>query len=186
MLTAHKNVFDPVLDRIADLESKWDKLPRLDMWLSRALDLPDEPYHRAVARNIIGGMVRRARKPGSKHDTMVVMIGSVKQGTGKSTLAAIIADLGQSTLKQIVDTGGQNFTNSIKLGHESKELVLSLAGKLVAEIGEMGMRNVASVEDIKNMITTQHDEGRTAYSRSVSKRPRRNILFRHVVIGINH
>lgn len=174
---AFENVFDPLLERIALLESEWDKVPRLDTWLSSALGLPDEPYHRAVARNIIGGMVRRARKPGSKHDTMVVMIGSHRQGTGKSTLAGIIADLGQSTLKQIADSGAKNFTDSIKLGHESKELVLSLAGKLVAEIGEMAMHNNKTIEEIKSMLSKQHDEGRPAYGRNVINRGRRNIFF---------
>jgi predicted P-loop ATPase len=69
------------------------------------------------------------------------------------------------------------FTDTVRLGDETKELVLSLAGKAVVEIGEMGTRSNADANHVKAMVSRQIDEGRTAYARSVSARPRRNIFL---------
>jgi predicted P-loop ATPase len=63
------------------------------------------------------------------------------------------------------------------LGDASKELVLSLAGKAVCEIGEMGMRGSANAALVKKMVSAQFDEGRPAYGRAVVKRQRRNIFI---------
>jgi predicted P-loop ATPase len=160
---AHENEQDPVIDALADLESKWDGTSRITGWLTRYCGVPDDVYHRAVGKLIIGGMVMRARKPGCKFDFMPIFFGP--QGTGKSTMARILA--------QRLDW----FTDTIMLGDQSKELVLSLAGKLVVEISEMGMRSSADLNQVKAMITRQVDAGRTAYARSVSERPRRNIFI---------
>jgi hypothetical protein len=161
--TALKNSTDPVIDKIAELEAAWDGRSRLDSWLSQVVGVADDAYHRAVGRNIIGGIVRRARHPGCKHDTMAVLFGA--QGTGKSTLASLLA----------LDSAW--FSESIQLGEAAKELVLSLAGKLVVEISEMSARNSANASGIKAMVSRQTDEGRTAYARAVSTRGRRNIFL---------
>ena len=160
---AHKSTIDPVLDRLAELQAAWDKTPRLVTWLSKVCGVPDDAYHRAVARNIIGGLVRRARHPGIKHDTCAVLCGP--QGTGKSSLAKIIA------------FDPEWFSDSILLGDAAKELVLLLAGKLVVEISEMSARNSANANGIKAMVTRDVDAGRTAYARAVTERPRRNIFL---------
>ena len=160
---AHENAVDPVRDLLAALETEWDRTPRLATWLTRYCGTPCDPYHQAVGCNIIGGIVSRAREPGIKFDTMAVFYGG--QGTGKSTLAEILA------------LDPKWFTDSILLGDASKELVLSLAGKLVAEIGEMGMRSNTDASHVKAMISRQVDEGRTAYARAVSRRERRNIFI---------
>jgi hypothetical protein len=159
---AHASTVDPVLEALSELESEWDGTPRLAGWLSETCGVVNDPYHRAVARNIIGGMIKRARHPGHKHDTMAVFFGF--QGSGKSTMAEILA------LKK------EWFTDTVLLGDASKELVLSLAGKLVVEIGEMGMRGSANPNHVKAMISRTVDAGRTAYARSVTERPRRNIF----------
>lgn len=160
---AHSNTIDPALDLLAELESNWDGTPRLSIWMSHVCGVPCDPYHQAVGRNIIGGMVRRLRHPGCKHDTMAVFFGF--QGSGKSTLASIIS------------MNEDWFTDTVLLGAEAKELVLALAGKSVAEIGEMGMRGSANASHVKAMLSRQVDEGRTAYARAVTARPRRNIFI---------
>lgn len=159
---AHANTIDPALDMLSTLETNWDRTPRLAIWLTATCGVPCDPYHQAVARNIIGGMVRRARHPGCKHDTMAVFFGF--QGSGKSTMAQALSILPEW------------FTDTVLLGDAAKELVLSLAGKLVVEIGEMGMRGSANPNHVKAMLSRQVDAGRTAYARSVSERPRRNIF----------
>jgi predicted P-loop ATPase len=68
------------------------------------------------------------------------------------------------------------FTDSIMLGEESKELVLSLAGKSVCEISEMGSKK-ADRDKIKAMLSRTHDYGRPAYGRTPIERPRRNIFL---------
>jgi Virulence-associated protein E len=160
---AKANTVDPATDRLAELQSRWDGQARLATWLTAACGVPCDLYHQAVGKNVIGGMVRRIRRPGVKHDTMPVFYGP--QGTGKSTMATILAPRPEW------------FTDSILLGDASKELVLSLAGKCVVEISEMGMRNSANANAIKAMVSRQFDEGRTAYARSISKRARRCVFI---------
>lgn len=172
---AHLNVVDPVIDRLAELQNQWDGTPRLSTWLPQTCGVADDPYHQAVARNIIGGMVRRARHPGSKHDTTPVLYG--REGTAKSSLAAILADMGATSLQGIRTGGARNFTDAVLFGDASKELVLLLAGILVVEVAEMGTRSSANGAHIKAMLTRQTDRGRTAYARAVSERPRRNIFI---------
>ena len=99
---------------------------------------------------------------GCKHDTIAVLFGP--QGTGKSTLAAIVA------------LDREYFSDNIELGEKAKELVLSLAGKLIVEIGEMVARNSANANSIKSMVSRQVDVGRPAYGRAVEDRKRRNVF----------
>lgn len=157
---AHLNTVDPVVDLLATLEAEWDGVPRLDRWLSTYCGTPSDPYFTAVGRSLIGGMVTRIRQPGVKFDTMPIFFGP--QGTGKSTMLAILA------MKP------EYFSDSILLGDASKELVLSLAGKTLVEISEMGMRGNTNVAHVKAMISRTTDAGRTAYARAVTERPRRN------------
>ena len=158
---AQANTVDPALALLDQLEDEWDGEARLDTWLIRACHTPDDAYHRAISRLIVGGIVLRARKPGCKFDSMPIFFGP--QGSGKSTMARILA-LNDSW-----------FTDAVMFGDASKELVLSLAGILVAEVSEMGSKSTANVQHIKAMVSRQVDRGRTAYARSVSERPRRNI-----------
>jgi predicted P-loop ATPase len=163
LAVSNENAQDPLLNLLGDLESKWDRTPRLVTWLSRYCGTPCDVYHQAVGKLIVGGMVLRARGAGKKFDFMPVFYGP--QGTGKSTLARILA------LR--LDW----FDDTVQLGDASKELILSLAGKLVVEISEMGMRSNTNAAQVKAMISRQVDRGRTAYARTVSERHRRNIFI---------
>lgn len=158
---AWENRVDPALEMLDNLESGWDGLPRLWMWLSSTCGVPADAYHQAVGANVIGGMVRRVRQPGCKHDTMAIFCGY--QGASKSKLARFLCP------------NEDWFTEGVKLGDDSKELILSLAGIAVAEISEMGSRG--SIEDVKAMLSKQSDRGRPAYARNVVDRPRRNIFI---------
>jgi predicted P-loop ATPase len=157
-----KHIVDPVLDLLRDLEQAWDGVPRLASWLSTFCHVPNDLYHQSVGRSIIGGMVTRARNPGCKFDTMPIFFGP--QGTGKSTLISILA------------LRPEYFSDAIMLGDASKELILSLAGKLCVEISEMGMRGNTNANHVKAMVSRTTDAGRTAYARAVTERARRNIF----------
>jgi Virulence-associated protein E/Bifunctional DNA primase/polymerase, N-terminal/Primase C terminal 2 (PriCT-2) len=158
---AHSNLVDPVLEHLAKLAAEWDGVPRLSSFLHTYCNTPDDAYHQAVGRSLVGGMVTRIRRPGVKFDTMPIFFG--RQGTGKSTMLAILA------------LAPEYFSDSILLGDASKELVLSLAGKTLVEISEMGMRGNTNVNHVKAMISRTTDAGRTAYARAVTERARRNI-----------
>lgn len=160
---ARQNAFDPAIDELERLQKAWDGQPRLAIWLSRTMGVACDPYHQEVGRIMIGGMVRRIRHPGCKHDLVPVMWGP--QGTGKSTVAKLIAP------------NSDWFSDCIKLGDESKELVQLLAGKCVVELQEMAARGNRGSEHVKAMISTQVDEGRPAYGRKPIARPRRNIFI---------
>jgi predicted P-loop ATPase len=85
--------------------------------------------------------------------------------------------MGTSSIADILDRSTEWFSDEVMLGDASKELVLSLAGKCVVEVAEMGMRGSANVNHVKAMLSRQVDRGRTAYARTVSERPRRNIFI---------
>jgi predicted P-loop ATPase len=156
------NTVDPALDMLAELQAAWDREPRLSIWLSACCGVPCDPYHQAVGRNIIGGMVKRIRRPGCKHDEIAIFHG--RQGTLKSTMVRVIS------------LSPEWFSDEIMLGDASKELVLSLAGKCVVEVAEMGMRGSTNANHVKAMLSRQVDRGRTAYARTVTARPRRNVF----------
>ena len=160
---AHEAKIDPALEMLDRLALEWDGQPRLSTWLAHTCHTPCDPYHQAVARNIIGGMVRRIREPGVKHDEVAIFYGP--QGTGKSTMARILA------------IEPSYFSDEIMFGDASKELVLSLAGKSVVEVSEMGTKTTTNANHIKAMLSRQVDRGRTAYARSVTERPRRNLFI---------
>lgn len=159
---AHSRTEDPVCDLLDRLEQGWDGVPRLSGFLATYCSCPLDAYHTAVGRSLLGGMVSRIRTPGVKFDTMPIFFGP--QGTGKSTMLAILA------------MRPDYFSDSILLGDASRELVLSLAGKTLVEISEMGMRGNTNVNHVKAMLSRTTDAGRTAYARSVTERQRRNIF----------
>jgi predicted P-loop ATPase len=158
---ARESTVDPARDLLVKLQGEWDGHKRLHSWLSHACGVPYDAYHQTVGQCILLGIVARIRQPGVKFDLMPVFVSEV-QGTSKSTLVKMLA------------LDDDYFTDSIRLGDPEKELVLSLAGKTVAEISEMRTRG--EVDAVKAMISATHDEGRPAYGRSIVKRPRRNIF----------
>lgn len=161
--SAHENSYDPLLDRIDGCVAAWDRVPRLDTWLHRTCGVPADAYHKAVGRNLIGGMVRRARHPGCKHDECVLFI-SPEQGTGKSTLTRILA---------LEDDW---HTDTIKLGGRKVDIIPEMRGKLIIELSELAGMSKAEIEDVKQFISTQKDNATLKYDREASE-PRRRCVF---------
>jgi predicted P-loop ATPase len=159
---ARKNTIDPALAMLKELQLKWDGLPRLDTWLHVACGTPNDAYHKAAGLNLLGGMVRRIRNPACKHDESTLFIS--KQGLEKSGMIEALAP------------DADWYSAGVLLGEKQTELVLLLAGKAVVEIAEMDSRTAAGDGRKKQMLSRQIDMGRTAYSRAVTKRRRRNIF----------
>lgn len=160
---AREDVYDPVLERIDECARAWDSVPRLDHWLHHVCGVPDDEYHGAVSRNIIGGMIRRARHPGCKHDECAILIS--KQGTAKSTIA------------EILSLDPDWFTDSIEIGGRKVDIIPEMRGKWVIELQELSGMAKTEVERVKAFISTKKDNARLSYRTEASEPPRRCIFI---------
>lgn len=161
---ARQNVFDPVVDKIDALEKLWDKTPRLGIWLTAACGVPCDPYHQAVGKNIIGGMVRRARHAGCKHDETAILI-SPTQGTGKSDLCKMLA----------METAWH--TDSFKFDGSPQNNIPQLFGKWVVELSELAGMGKKDVESVKNILSAQSDFYTAKYESFAREHPRRCLFI---------
>ncbi len=150
-----------VVERIAGLT--WDRTPRLGIWLTAACGVPCDVYHQAVGRNVIGGMVKRVRHPGAKHDEVMILMGP--QGTAKSELCRTLA---------LDDTW---FTDSVTFEGSPQNVIPQLFGKLVVELAELDGMAKREVQSIKRFITTQADDVTLKYQTYTSNHARRCIFI---------
>jgi predicted P-loop ATPase len=155
-----KNRFDPICDYFDGL--KWDGTKRADHWLVDYLGAEDTPLNRAFGRKTLVAAVRRARQPGCKLDTMLVLEGA--QGAGKSTAIRILA-------------GDENFSDQPIKWDDHKQQQEAVRGVLIHEISELVGLRKADVESIKSFLSRQSDKCRPAYGRYVEDRPRRCIFI---------
>lgn len=152
--------FDPVLDYLDDLA--WDGTPRLDRWLATYMGAADTELNHAIGRLALIAAVRRARKPGTKFDQIVVLEGP--EGKGKSLAIETLA-------------GRPNFSDGKILGLGDREQQEATAGVWLYEIAELtGMRR-AEIEHVKAFASRTVDRARPAYGRFRVDRPRRTIFF---------
>lgn len=159
---ARETPHDPVLERIDECARAWDGAPRLDHWLHHVCGVPDDEYHAAVGRNIVGGMIRRARHPGCKHDECAILIS--KQGTAKSTIA------------EILSLDPDWFTDSIEIGGRKVDIIPEMRGKWVIELQELSGMAKTEVERVKAFISTKKDNARLSYRTEASEPPRRCVF----------
>ena len=138
---------------------KWDRKPRLETFLERALGLSESNYIRAVSRNWFLSIAARIMQPGCKVDTMLILQG--EQGSKKSSMLSII--------------GGKWFAE-VSTSIDSKDFYLDLQGKLIVEISEMAAFSRATEEARKKMLTQQADRYRTPYGRVSQDHPRQCVF----------
>jgi predicted P-loop ATPase len=161
---ASANLHDPLRERMDALQAAWDQVPRLDRWLSRAVGVAPDAYHTAVGRNLIGGMVRRARHPGCEQAETVIFI-SPTQGTGKSTLCKILA------------LEPEWHTDSLRFGGSQQNTIPQMAGKWVIELSELAGMNKSAVEEIKNFMSATTDNYTKKYQAFATDHPRRCVFI---------
>ena len=152
--------FDPVLDYLDGLA--WDGRPRLDNWLATYMQAPNNEYTRAVARLSLIAAVRRARKPATKFDQIIVLEG--KQGRGKSEALRILA-------------GPENFSDQKILGVDDRKQQELTEGVWLYEIAELTGLRRAEIEHVKAFVSRTVDRARPAYGRYTINQPRRTIFF---------
>jgi hypothetical protein len=154
------HTFDPVVDYLASLT--WDGAPRLDRWLITYCGAEDTELNREFGRLALIAAVRRARRPGSKFDPIIVLEG--KMGAGKSKAIEILA-------------GVENFSDQSIFGARDREQQELLAGVWLYEIAELSNIRRTEVEHIKAFASRTHDRARPAYGRTRVDQPRRCVLF---------
>jgi predicted P-loop ATPase len=160
---ARQTSYNPVADYIDAAEGAWDGIPRLATWLTRSCSVPSDLYHQAVGRNIIGGIVKRARRPGAKHDEVAIFIGA--QGCGKSNLTKVLA------------IEPEWHTDSVAFEGRPQDIVPQLFGKLVVELSELDGVHRRDVGYIKRFLSTQSDNFTAKYEAFSSDHARRCIFI---------
>lgn len=162
LMDAGRNApYHPVCDYLDGLE--WDRVPRLDGWLSRYGGAEHSEYTRAVGSLVLVAAVRRVRQPGVKFDEMLVL--ESKQGTNKSSALRMLA------------VRDEQFGDDLPLNADGKKVVEQTAGKWIIEAGELkGMRK-GEVEHLKAFLSRQDDTARLSYARLPVIVPRQFIVI---------
>lgn len=140
--------FHPLREWLDSLE--WDGIPRAEELLIDYLGADDTPYVRTVTVKHLMGSVARIYQPGIMYQTVLDIVGG--QGIGKSYLVRRLCP------------DPNYFTDSI-YSFKRKELVESMQGKWLCEIGEMAATKKADEADLKAAISAGSDTIRAAYGR---------------------
>jgi predicted P-loop ATPase len=147
MSVARRSSFDPLLDYLGGL--RWDGTSRLASWLHRYAGADLNRYTEAVGRAFLIGAVARARVPGCKMDTMLILEGP--QGLGKSTLLRYLF--------------GDRFFIDHLPDFQSKDAFQQLQGAWCVEVAELGAMAKAEVKDIKQFMSRLVDKYRPPFAR---------------------
>jgi predicted P-loop ATPase len=157
---ALEHCFDPVCDLIDKAEAEWDCVNRLDRMAADYLNCEDTPLNSAFMRKTMIGLVKRAREPGCKFDTIVVLESA--EGFNKSTAWRVLA-------------GDENFSDERILGKEAREVQEQLSGVWIHENADLAGLKKAEIESVKAYASRQIDIARAAFAHYVVKQPRHSI-----------
>ena len=138
----------------------WDGQDRMDELFIKYLGAEDCRYTRAVTRAALIGAVARIRRPGCKHDHMLVLVGP--QGCRKSTTLAKL--------------GKEWFSDSLYTV-SGKDAFEQIQGVWIIEMGEMAAARKSEVEQLKQFMSKRMDSYRAAYARRVQDHPRQCAFF---------
>jgi predicted P-loop ATPase len=154
---AAQRTFNPVDDYLNECMAKYDLNETnqlLDTWMMDFLGVKrsteDEAiYIKAVSRLSLIQAVARARNPGCKADSVVILEG--QQGTGKSSAIRVLF--------------GEAYFGDQLPPMSSKDASSYLKGKWCVELAELEYKRKAEVETIKAFITRTHENYRPAFGR---------------------
>jgi predicted P-loop ATPase len=138
--------------------------PILDNWLTYALGVPNDAYHREVGKRFAIAMVARVLDPGCQADYMIVLEGP--QGEEKSKFCRALAS-------------EQYFSDHIpSLTGDHVRFSMHLRGKWLIEISELAAFNkVADVESLKALITRRVEIYTPKYGRKERHEPRQCVFI---------
>jgi len=156
-VVAHDNSFHPVCKYLEGLE--WDRVPRLETWLTDILGVELTDYSRKVGKRWMVSAVGRVMSPGCKADSVMILEGA--QGAGKSTALGIL--------------GGEWFMDTpFTLG--DKEAFQAIRGKWIIELGELDSFNKAESTKAKQFFSASTDTYRESYGRRSMDVPRQCVF----------
>lgn len=157
------HAFNPVQDYLNSL--LWDGEKRIGNWLIRYLGVEPKTdsqreYLKRAGAWFLMGMVARAMRPGCKFDYCLVLEGD--QGKRKSTV-----------LNRLV---GDAWFGDTDLDLTNKDAMVSLQGKWLYEIAEMGAIARSEEKRQKSFLSRRTDEFRPHYGRRNVKLPRQLVF----------
>ena len=117
-----ENSFNPVVDMLAEAEANWDGVKRLDRFAPDYLNGADTQLQQQFGRKTLIAAVARARQPGCKFDTILVL--KTLEGWNKSSVWALIA-------------GEGNFSDEKIIGKESREVQEQLQAVWIHENADL-------------------------------------------------
>jgi predicted P-loop ATPase len=166
---AAQRTFNPVDDYLNECMAKYDLNETnqlLDTWMIDFLGVKpsteDEAiYIKAVSRLSLIQAVARARNPGCKADSVVILEG--QQGTGKSSAIRVLF--------------GEEYFGDQLPPMSSKDASSYLKGKWCVELAELEYKRKAEVETIKAFITRTHENYRPAFGREEVNLARTTVFF---------
>ena len=159
MTVAERNAFDPILTYLNSLE--WDGVQRVGN-MCDLFAVEDNELNREFLKRTMVGSVRRQRAPGTKHDTMIVLIGAV-QGQGKSSAIEALY--------------GRQFFTDQPLDMRNKDTALVIASHWAVEAAEMDSMTRARVTEVKAFLSKAKDDVRRPYGRVNETLPRRCVIW---------
>lgn len=152
----NKHPFNPVAEYLDSVRPKWDGEKRIETWLHSYCGAANDEYSSAVGAVFMVGAVARAKQPGCKHDTMMVLEGS--QGSGKSTVLSIL---------------GGDWYSDAELGNlKDKDAAMVLRKIWIQEIPEMASMRRADMNTLKAFVTRQVDRYRPTRANLPINQPR--------------
>ena len=157
-LEFERNKFHPVIEYLESLV--WDKQPRVERLFCDYFGASDTNYTKAIARKTLCAAIARVYRPGTKFDTMPIIVGP--QGTYKSTFIHKLA---------------KSWFSDTFMGVQGKEAFEQLQGAWIIEVAELSAFKHAEIESIKHFLSKCEDSFRPAYGRVVETFKRQCILI---------
>lgn len=157
---AQEHRYNPVVDMLAAAQAAWDGVARLDR-LVEIVGAEDTELNRACLRKVLIALVARARRPGCKFDTILVLEGD--------------ENLGKSMFWEVLAGGPEFFSDKSILGADAKVVQEDLADVWLHENADLAGISKAEVETVKAFASRTHDRGRKSYGRVSVSQPRHSI-----------
>lgn len=150
------NRYNPIAEWLNGLV--WDGESRVRGLLPLFLGCDETDYNTAVITLFMRGAIARALSPGTKFDTMIVLVGA--QGIGKSTFLRRLAHKNEWF--------NDNF-NTI----DGDTAIEKMRGMWILEMAELlATKKAQEIESIKSFVTSRVDTIRPKYGRETEQRPR--------------
>ena len=159
---AEKNPRHPLREKLTALEEEgFDGEPRCELLLTRYFGAEDTALTRSISKSFLLSCVVRAFEPGSKVDTVLILVG--RQGVKKSTgLRALALE--------------DRWFSDTAIDFRNKDSFQTLEGVWLMELAELDSMRRAESSAVKAFLSSQVDRYRPSYGRLVVEKPRQCVF----------